>query len=128
LDIRLGDELMIDDEEGNRRARVTGMRSIFAALALAIGVCLLSAPSRASERPLSGPGRDLGALLAAASENIVSESAMAQQTGAGLHPPGIDANEANSAPKVMLWDEIKASPILNPAQDGVVTGSSVSGR
>jgi hypothetical protein len=119
---------MIDHEEANRRATVTRMRRTFAALALAIGVCLLSAQSRASERPLSGPGRDLLTLLAAAAEDIVSESAMAHQTGVGLSPPRIDANQANSAPKVMLWDEIKASPILNPAQEGIVTGSGISGR
>jgi hypothetical protein len=120
---------MIKHEESRRQARVTHMRRIFAVLVLAIGVCLLSGQSRAAERPGSGSGRDVGSLLAACSENIVSDGAMAHQTGAGLHPPSIDANDANVAPKVMLWDEMKASPsMLNTPQDGVVTGGSVNGH
>jgi hypothetical protein len=74
----------------------------------------------------AGPrhGREIGALLAACTENILSESDMAGQKGAGLRPPNIIANETNGAPKVMLWDEMKASPMLNPAQDGVVIGGA----
>ena len=34
------------------------------------------------------------------------------------------AHEENGAPKVMLWDEMKTSPIMNPAPDGVVTGGN----
>jgi hypothetical protein len=104
------------------------MRSIFAALVLAIGVCLLSAECSASERTGSVPGRDIGTLLAACSENIVSESAMAQQTGAGLRPPSLIDNATNGGPKVMLWDEMKASPMLNSPQDGVVIGGGASAR
>jgi hypothetical protein len=98
------------------------MSSIVAALALAVAVWLSSAQSDAAEPSGSMPARGLSTLLAAASENILSESAMADQKGAGLRPPSISANEENGAPKVMLWDEMKTSPILNPAPDGVVTG------
>jgi hypothetical protein len=100
------------------------MKSTFAALALAIGVLLLSAECRSAELPGSMHEPELSKLLAACSENILSESVMAGQKGAGLRPPSIVANEANGGPKVMLWDEVKTSPILNPAQDGVVTGGS----
>ena len=99
------------------------MSNIVAALALAaVAVWLLSAQCDAAEPSGSMPAHGLGTLLAAASENILSELAMADQKGAGLRPPSINANEENGAPKVMLWDEMKTSPIMNPAPDGVVTG------
>jgi hypothetical protein len=97
-------------------------RSIFAALALMAGVWLFATQSRAAESPGPMPAKELGTLLAACSENILSESAMAGQKGAGLRSPGLITNDPNVAPKVMLWDEMKTSPILNSTQDGVVTG------
>ena len=81
----------------------------------------------AAEATSSAPANGVSTLLAAASENILSESAMAEQKGSGFRPPNIFANEANGPPKVTLWDEMKTSPILNPAQDGIVTGG-ISGR
>jgi hypothetical protein len=102
------------------------MKSTFAALALAVGV-LLSAECRSAELSGSMHEPELSKLLAA-SENILSESDMAGQKGTGLRPPSIVANEANGGPKVMLWDEVKTSPILNPAPDGVVTGGTVGSR
>jgi hypothetical protein len=113
---------MTDNGEADLRVRPRRMRSIFAALALAVGVWALSAQCDAAEPSGSMPAHGLSTLLAAASENIVSESAMADQKGAGLRPPSINANGADAAPKVMLWDEMKTSPILNPTPDGVVTG------
>jgi len=98
------------------------MSSMVAALTLALAVWVLSAQCDAAEPSSSMPAHGLSTLLAAASENILSESAMADQKGAGLRPPNISANEENGAPKVMLWDEMKTSPILNPAPDGVVMG------
>ena len=104
------------------------MSSIFAALALAAGVCVLSAECNAAE-PSSGsiPAHGLSTLLAASSESVLSELAMAGQKGSGLRPPNIATDEASGGSKVMLWDEMKTSPILNPSQDGVVIGG-VSGR
>lgn len=122
----LGDGMKHGD--GNPHVRVSRMKSTFVALALAFGVLLLSAECRSAELSGSMHEPELGKLLAAASENVLSESDMAGQKGAGLRPPSIVANEANGGPKVMLWDEVKTSPILNPAQDGVVTGSTVGGR
>lgn len=102
---------------------MTGRKSsIFAAFALAVGVWVLSAECDAAEPSGSTPAHRVSTLLAASSENILSESDMADQKGAGLRPPSISANEASGVPKVMLWDEMKTSPILNPPQDGVVTG------
>ena len=118
----LGGWLMKDNGEAGLRVRPRRMSSIVAALALAVAVWLSSAQCDAAEPSGSMPAHGLSTLLAAASESILSESAMADQKGAGLRPPSINANEADGAPKVMLWDEMKTSPILNPAPDGVVTG------
>ena len=113
---------MTDNGEAGLRVRPKRMSSIVAALALAAAVWLLSPQCDAAEPSGSMPAHGLSTLLAAASENILSESAMADQKGAGLRPPSITANEENGAPTVMLWDEMKTSPIMNPAPDGVVTG------
>jgi hypothetical protein len=112
---------MTDNGEAGLRVRPRRMSNIVAALAMAVAVWLLSAPCDAAEPSGSMPAHGLSTLLAAASENILSESAMAGQKGAGLRPPSLNANEENG-PKVMLWDEMKTSPIMNPAPDGVVTG------
>jgi hypothetical protein len=118
----LGGWLMTDNGEAGLRVRPRRMSSIIATLVLAVTVWLSSAQCDAAEPSGSTPAHGLSTLLAAASENIISESAMADQKGAGLRPPSINANESDGAPKVMLWDEMKTSPILNPAPDGVVTG------
>jgi hypothetical protein len=118
----LGGWLMKDNGEAGLRVRPRRMSSIVAALAMAVAVWVLSAQCDAAEPAGSPPAHRLSTLLAAASENILSESAMADQKGAGLRPPSITANEENGAPKVMLWDEMKTSPIMNPPPDGVVTG------
>jgi hypothetical protein len=113
---------MTDNEEAGLRVRPRRMRNIVGAMALAVAIWGLSAQCDAAESSGSMPAHGLSTLLAAASENILSESAMADQKGAGLRPPNITANEENGVPKVMLWDEMKTSPIINPAPDGVVNG------
>ena len=120
--LALGGGLMTDNGEAGPRVRPRRMSSMVASLALVLAVWVLSPQCEAAEPSGSMPARGLSTLLAAASENILSESAMADQKGAGLRPPNISANEQNGAPKVMLWDEMKTSPILNPAPDGLVTG------
>jgi hypothetical protein len=119
---------MIDQTATNRRRNGSRMMgSVVAALAVAIGVYSLSPECFATELSGSMQQHELATLLAAYSENIVSESTMAGQSGTGLQPPSVVPSETTGAPKVMLWDEIKTSPILSPAQDGVVTGG-VGGR
>ena len=118
---------MTDIGTADPRVSPRRMSGISAAFALAVGICILSAECNAAEPSDSMPAHRLSTLLAASSESILSESDMADQKGAGLRPPNIFSSEANGAPKVMLWDEMKTSPILTPAQDGVVTGG-VSGR
>ena len=117
---------MRDDGEANLRVRPRRMGIILSALALVAGVWVLSAQCHAAGPSGSTPERELRTLLAACSENILPEFAMAGQMGAGLRPPSIISNETSSA-KVMLWDEMRTSPMLNPAQDGIVTGG-VSGK
>ena len=118
---------MRENVEASLRVRSRPRSGLFAALPLAVAVCVLSAECKAAEATSSAPANGVSTLLAAASENILSESAMAEQKGSGFRPPNIFANEANGPPKVTLWDEMKTSPILNPAQDGIVTGG-ISGR
>ena len=118
----LGGWLMKDNGEAGLRVRPRRMSNIVAALAMTVAVWVFSAQCDAAEPSGSTPAHGLSTLLAAASENILSESAMADQKGSGLRPPSINANEEIGAPKVMLWDEMKTSPIMNPAPDGVVTG------
>lgn len=111
------------NKTAHRRLGLARARRGLAALVLIAGVSLLSAECSAGEPSGARPGRELGALLEACSQNILSESAMAGQKGAGLlRPPSVIANETTSAPKIMLWDEMKTSPMLNPTQDGVVVG------
>jgi hypothetical protein len=117
---------MMDDRVANVRVKPRRMGVILAALALVAGVWVLSAQCHAGEPSGPTPVHELRTLLAAASDNILSESDMAGQTGTGLRPPSIISNETSSA-RVTLWDEIKTSPMLNPAPDGVVTGG-VGGR
>lgn len=73
----------------------------------------------------SGPPRaaELPALLA--SSNVLSEAAMARQTGSGLRPPAIIGNEPSAAPRVLLWDELRIGPLLAPPSNGVVTGGGI---
>ena len=118
---------MRENDEASLRVRPRRRSGLFAALPLAVAVCVLSVECKAAEATSSAPANGVSTLLAAASENILSESAMAEQKGSGFRPPNIFANEANGPPKVTLWDEMKTSPILNPAQDGIVTGG-ISGR
>jgi hypothetical protein len=58
--------------------------------------------------------------------DILSENAMAQQKGSGLRPPPVISSDPGASPKVLLWDEMRIAPLLNPANDGVVTSGAGS--
>ena len=49
---------------------------------------------------------------------------MARQTGTGLKPPGIIANDQGAGPRIQLWDELKIGPLMMPATSGVTTGGN----
>jgi len=94
-----------------------------AALALALGACLLPAVSRAAgpQGPTAAPG--VGTVLATTAD-VLSEDAMARQKGSGLRTPPMISSEPGVSPKVLLWDEMRLAPLLNPPNNGVVTGGT----
>jgi hypothetical protein len=94
----------------------------FAALTLALWVCVFSAGCRAAGPSSPTHSPDLPALLA--SSKAISEATMAKQTGAGLRPPSIIANEPIGSPRVLLWDELRIGPLLAPVTGGMVTGGA----
>jgi hypothetical protein len=92
----------------------------YRAFGLALGLCvILVANCRAGDLATPNRASELPALLA--SSNVLSEAAMARQTGSGLRPPAIINNEPNAAPRVLLWDEFKIGPLIAPANSGTVT-------
>jgi hypothetical protein len=92
------------------------------ALTLAFGLCVLSAGCLAAAVPsLTLP--ELRTLLAT-NTDVLSETAMGAQTGSGLKPPAVISNEPGGPAKVLLWDEMRMAPILNPPNNGVVTGGN----
>ena len=112
---------MIEDRGVDPRAerRLTGRA--FAILALALGFSALPGASRAAGAPAPTSMPELGTVLATNSD-VLSEEAMSQQKGSGLRSPAVIGSEPSSPAKVLLWDEIRLAPLLNPPNDGVVTG------
>jgi hypothetical protein len=119
--VGLGDWLMNEDQHTDPRVG----RNITAciALALALAVCALPRASQAAGPPGPTAAPGIGALLATDAD-VLSESAMARQKGSGLRAPPIIGNEPGGTPKVLLWDEMRIAPLLNPPNDGVVTGGT----
>ncbi len=83
--------------------------------ALALGG--LSESCRAAELP--GPGRPAGLFQLLASVTILSDASMAKEQATGLQNP-IILNDPTGRQRVMLWDELKASPQLAPATEPVI--------
>jgi hypothetical protein len=88
------------------------------ALILAIAVSLWSTGGGAAE--LLGPARPAGLPELLASVTILSDAAMANEKGTGLHAPTI-LDDPTGHQKVMLWDELKTVPQLAPATDPTVS-------
>ncbi|HUC10498.1 MAG TPA: hypothetical protein VL985_08735 [Stellaceae bacterium] len=55
-----------------------------------------------------------------ASVTVLSEAAMARESAGGVQPAPIVGDQTGHA-RVMLWDELKASPELPPGTNGSVT-------
>lgn len=97
-------------------------RALLAALVFALAGAILPAAGRAAD-PI-GPARpgELPQLLA--SVTILSEAAMARETGAGIQPTPLINNPSGHS-RVLLWDEMRAPPDLPPgATSGTVTLST----
>jgi hypothetical protein len=92
------------------------MRRLLQALTLTIGISVLSSACGAAE-PV-GPARPAGLPELLASVTILSDSAMANEKGAGLWSPAILNDNATSHAKVLLWDELRTpTQQLGPAPD-----------
>jgi hypothetical protein len=113
---------MTEDRHNHERVGRGSTACAFAALALALGVCVPAA-SQAAGPPNPTPVSGLRALLATDAK-VLSEDAMAQQKGSGLQAPAVIGNDPSSPAKVLLWDEMRIAPLLNPPNDGVVIGGA----
>jgi len=93
------------------------MAGWFGALALALAVSVLSTGCGAAE--LLGPARPTALPEVLASVTILSDAAMANEKGAGMQPATI-LNDPTGHQKVLLWDELRASPQLAPATEPTI--------
>jgi hypothetical protein len=109
-------------DECDVEVRLALRNSAAAGLILVLWGCLLSTAA-------GGPsgrthGSELRALLA--SDNPLSEAAMAGQTATGLHPPPIIANDEGSGSRVQLWDELRIRPSITPITNSVTVGGNAA--
>ncbi len=98
---------------------------MLAALALVFGVGAPAGLCWAAEPP--GPARSGGVPELLASVTILSETAMARESAAGVQPAPV-MNEQNGHAKVLLWDELRAPPDLPPGTNTAVTITTGSGK
>ncbi len=83
------------------------------ALVAALGLAVLSTGCGAAEYLPAASAKNLPAVLA--SVTVLSDAAMANETAAGLRSSaGIEG--ATGHARVLLWDELKAPPLLAPAK------------
>jgi hypothetical protein len=113
---------MTGGEEGDVQVKRTSIGAAISGFTLVLGYLLSTAASAAGSSSRSHVP-ELRTFLA--SGNALSESAMARQSGMGLHPPAIITNDQGSAPKVQLWDELKIGPLMAPVTSGMTTGGDI---
>ena len=113
---------MTADQEGEAEVRRRFVKSVLGKFTLVLGACLLSTGAGAAGPSNRTHMPQLRTFLA--SSNALSEAAMARQTGTGLKPPGIIANDQGAGPRIQLWDELKIGPLLAPVTSGMTTGSN----
>jgi hypothetical protein len=114
--------MMTGDEEGDVKVRRTSVSSAIGGFALVLG-CLLSTAAGAAGSSSRTHVPELGTFLASA--NVLSEAAMARQSGTGLPRPPIITDEQGAAPKVQLWDELKIGPLAAPVTSGITNGGNM---
>jgi hypothetical protein len=91
-----------------------------------LGLLLLSAGCWASESSeVTTAPRALPPTLA--DIVVLSDAAMARETGTSLRPPTI-GHESTGHPTVLLWDELKTAPQVTPGQEGSTTVTIGVGR
>lgn len=112
---------MTESEEVDPRSQGGRSGARWGALAFALGMGLLSAVSSAcSAAERSRTAQPAGVPPILASITVLSDTAMAGETGTGLHPAAIIGDTAGH-PRVLLWDELKISPQLAPISNATAT-------
>ncbi len=89
-----------------------------AVLGLALGSAVVSTGCSAAEYLPTASAKNLTAMLA--SVTVLSNAAMANETAAGLRSSAV-IQGATGHTRVTLWDELKAPPLLAPANNVTLT-------
>src|SRR5487761_1143177 len=111
---------MTNDIHHGVRLRTRVTVRLLGVLAAALGMAALSAGCGAAEYLPTASAKNLPAVLA--SVTVLSDAAMANETAAGLRSsPGIEG--ATGHARVLLWDELKAPPLLAPLNNATLTVS-----
>jgi hypothetical protein len=100
------------------RFRREGTRILLGAFAVVLG--LSGAPGVCFAAEPLGPARLGGLPEVLASVTILSDTAMARESAAGVQAAPVISDQGGHA-RVMLWDELKAPPELPPGTNGTVT-------
>ena len=115
---------MTADQDGKVEVRRKSINSALGRLTLVLGACILSMGASAAGPSNRTHMPQLRTFLA--SSNVLSEDAMARQTGTGLQSPAMIPSDQGSGPRVQLWDELKIRPLMAPATSGVTIGGNTA--
>jgi hypothetical protein len=111
-------------DESDVQVRWVSRNSAATALVLVLWGCLLSTAAGAAGPSGRTHGPELRALLA--SDNALSEAAMARQTATGLQSPPVIANDQGGGARVQLWDELRIRGSIAPITNPVTVGGNAS--
>ena len=111
---------MTNDNHRGVRLRPRSIAGVLGVLAVVLGLAVLATDCGAAEYLPTASAKNLPAVLA--SVTVLSDAAMANETAAGLRSsPGIEG--ATGHARVLLWDELKAPPLLAPPNNATLTVS-----
>ncbi len=108
---------MTNDNRAGVRLRARPVAWVFGMLVAALGLAILSTGCGATEYLPAASAKNLPAVLA--SVTVLSDAAMANETAAGLRSPVMQGAVGHA--RVLLWDELKAPPLLAPANNATLT-------
>lgn len=111
-------DLMTKDRFYSGRFRCRALAGVLAALAMALGLGSGAAGCAAAE--LLAPARPPNLPAVLASVTVLSDAAMANETGAGLRSSAV-IDDATGHAKVMLWDELRGPPQIVPTNNATLT-------
>lgn len=112
--------MMTNDNHCRVRLRPQLIGGVLGVLAVVLGLALLSPECGAAEYLPTASAKNLPAVLA--SVTVLSDAAMANETAAGLRSSPVIEGAVGHA-RVLLWDELKAPPLLAPANNATLTVS-----